>query len=234
MHIPEWAIKARILAVRYEEIERLEEIVHYYKANVVILYLVPTTSNGWVPEGDYKKIADFVEKAHQFNLKVLTYFDCILVEEKFYYGKHKNWVQRNPEGAPQHYQPSHIPQHRYCNCINSPWRNYLLEIVKKEAKIGVDGILFDNPGYYEFCGPSCFCKYCQDKFKKEKGKNIYEVSREEQKFWTQSQIGLFLKETYETFKRISPDKEIVITSNYSGPTYQNLKSLSEKMFYSMR
>jgi len=226
MIIPEWAINARVLAVRYQEIDKLEKIANYYQSNVVILYLVPETSNGWCPEGTYEQISNFISKVHKYGIKILTYFDSVCVEEKFYYGEHKDWVQRNPEGQPQHYQPSHISQHRYCNCINSPWRNYLLEIVKKEAKIGSDGILFDNPGYYEFCGPSCFCKYCQEKFEKEKGKSIFNVSRDEQKLWAHGQIGLFLKEAYEIFQKISSDKEIVITSNYSGPTYQNMKLLS--------
>jgi len=227
MRIPEWASNARILAVRYEEIERLEQIANYYQANVLILYMVPEISNGWCPQGSYEQIADFITRAHKYGLKVLTYFDSVTVEEEFYQGEHRDWVQRTPEGKPQHFQPPHIPKHRYCNCINSPWRNYLLKITEKAAQLGADGILFDNPGYYEFFGPSCFCKYCQEKFRREKGRDIYKVSKKEQRLWAHNQMGVFLKDAYCVFQMVNPYKEIVVTANYSGSKFQNMKSLAQ-------
>ena len=111
---PLWAHSARILGVRYDELDRLREFAESYAASVVILYLVPEMSNGWCPQGTYAEIADFVEEAHRWGLKVLGYFDSSTADEAFYTGVHQDWVQRNSAGKPQYYRPRHISQGRHC------------------------------------------------------------------------------------------------------------------------
>ncbi|MBN2310743.1 MAG: hypothetical protein JXR94_17350 [Candidatus Hydrogenedentes bacterium] len=213
---PQWAKGARVLGVRYEDIERLPQIREKYHANVLILYHVPETSNGWCPEGTWDEVARFVEEAHNCGMKVMGYFDGTYAEEKFHAGEHVNWVQRNRQGQPQHYQPDHIRQHRYCYCFNSPWHDRWTDIARREAELGMDGMFVDNPDYMDKCGESCFCEHCQKLFREHTGMDIFTAPDEVRRNWLSGRLAWHVRDIYDTLKRTNPDKEFVVTSNTCG------------------
>ncbi|MBN1343360.1 MAG: hypothetical protein JXQ73_11805 [Phycisphaerae bacterium] len=216
--VPQWARGARVLGVRYEDISRLEELRKAYHASVLILYHVPEVSNGWCPQGTWEEVEKFVKAAHDHGFKVMGYLDGTYAEEKFHTGEHKDWVQRNRKGEPEHYQPEHIRQHRYCYCFNGPWHDRWVRIAEREAKIGMDGMFVDNPDYMAKCGESCFCSHCQRRFRQEKGGDLFTAPDEVRRNWLSQCLGWHVRDVYNALKRTRPDKEFAITSNTCGPS----------------
>jgi len=213
---PEWAKGARILGVTYGDLSRLETLRKTYHASVLILYHVPEVSNGWCPQGTWQEVEAFVAEAHRHGFKVLGYFDGTYAEEKFHTGEHKDWVQRNRQGNPQHYQPKHIPQHRYCYCFNSPWHDRWVRIAEREAKLGMDGMFVDNPDYMDKCGESCFCPHCQRRFREETGCDLFKGNDEVRRNWLSRCLSWHVRDVHSALSRARPDKQFVVTSNTCG------------------
>lgn len=215
---PKWAERAKILSAIYDDIPYLKQARDEFGATTLILYHSPEITNGWCPRGTWQEVEEFIEKAHHLGLKVICYYDTTLVEESFFNAGHKDWVQRNEFGEPQHYQPEHIRQHRYALCFNSPWSEYVCEIAVGYMKRGADGIFLDNPDYYNFTGKSCFCPYCREKFVKEKGKDIFSVNEEERISWLGKCFVEHLQRVYEAIFSVSYRGSFVFTCNISGNT----------------
>ena len=168
---PAWAYGAKILSALYSDKPNLERMRHEFGATAVLLYHCPETTNAWCPSGTWKEVEDFITEAHHSGLKILCYYDTTNTEESFHPG-HEDWTQRNADGVAQSYHPAHVKPLRYCHCFNSPWSERVQDIASHYMRAGADGVFLDNPCYYEFVGKSCFCPRCQEKFRKESGKDL--------------------------------------------------------------
>lgn len=168
---PAWAYGARILSALSSDMPNLKRMRDEFGATAVLLYCCPETTNAWCPAGTWKEVEAFIKEAHRAGLKVVCYYDTTLAEESFHSG-HEAWTQRNAEGLEQSYQPAHVKPRRHAYCFNSPWSGRVQEIASRYVRTGADGVFLDNPCYYEFVGKSCFCAFCQERFRKESGKEL--------------------------------------------------------------
>jgi len=214
---PAWAASARILSATCEDMDRLADVRNRFGATVVLLYGVGQTSNGWCPRASYERIGQFIARAHDNDLKVVCYFDTTLAEEEFFKDAHCEWAQRDEAGQPIHYQPTHIRQHRYAFCFNSPWSEYVQRAAARYAELGADGVFLDNPDYYTFGGKkSCFCSYCQERFKKETGADIFQVPEGARVKWLGKCLGEHIGRVREAMTRAAPARPVVVTANVCG------------------
>lgn len=82
------------------------------------------------------------------------------------YPKCIDWLVKDENGNPLPQTMYHLNNHfrhtRRQGCINNPgWINHLKEELKYVLNLGFEGIFYDNPVWIR-----CYCKYCQEKFRK--------------------------------------------------------------------
>jgi len=80
-----------------------------------------------------------------------------------------DWMQRTPDGGLQRFYkysgpfyPPYEPNQRDAACRNNPcWVQWEDKVAEWAAKVGCDGVFVDNAA-----SQRCYCKYCQEAFKK--------------------------------------------------------------------
>jgi len=139
-----------------------------------------------------------------------------------------DWLVKDENGSPLPQTMYHLNKHfrrtRRQGCINNPgWINHLKEELKYVLNLGFEGIFYDNPVWIR-----CYCKYCQEKFRKyikEKIGKEYPIplkSDWESEIWHWYTFFLCdsLRETIRELsayaKSINP--RVLITMNTSPPT----------------
>jgi hypothetical protein len=69
---------------------------------------------------------------------------------------HPDWMQRNEDGSmPKIYNTGISP------CVNSPYREWVFQILRDLAKYPIDGVFFDGPIFFP---ESCYCEHCKRKW----------------------------------------------------------------------
>jgi len=105
-----------------------------------------------------------VEIAHEEGLHTRTYLNVHWYGDGFY-RRHKDWVQiRSDESS-----IDNLYGHGYSMCVNTGYRDRIIDIILEVARRGVDIIFLDGPAYYP---GACYCKKCRELFMKEYGANI--------------------------------------------------------------
>ena len=139
-----------------------------------------------------------------------------------------DWLVKDENGnvLPQsmYHLNKHFRRTRRQGCINNPgWINHLKEEIKYVLNLGFEGIFYDNPVWIR-----CYCKYCQEKFKKyikrKTGKeySIPQKSNWKSKIW--HEYTFFLCESLrETIKELSSyaksiNPQVLVTMNTSPST----------------
>ncbi len=99
------------------------------------------------------ELKDYLSIAHKNDLKVLTYLNA----HWFASSCPHEWMMHTEEGKPKMagYGKG------FLTCINTPWREYFLQLIRDICKYEIDGIFLDGPN-----GGPCYCKFCREKFEK--------------------------------------------------------------------
>jgi Beta-galactosidase trimerisation domain/Hypothetical glycosyl hydrolase 6 len=131
--------------------------------------------------------------------------------------KYPDWQQKNIEGE---VIPSAYGTGSY-TCINSRFRDYAFQTIRNLSEYNIKGVFLDGP-FYRIEG--CYCESCKELFLKEYGYQIphwIKAGKKERKDLFQFKrysIVRFMKEAYETIKKVKPDSMIYMNSPQLVPT----------------
>jgi len=99
----------------------------------------------------------YLPAAKARGLRVIVYFDVHWYKPSFA-ERHPDWVQRREDGSAL----SGMYNVGTNFCVNSPWRDWVLQVVRDLAAYPIDGIFFDGP---IFSIDTCYCQSCRTKFR---------------------------------------------------------------------
>ncbi len=225
---PTWAHGARILSAVYDDVPWLERAAGEFGASVLLLYCAPETTNGWCPVGTWDQVAHFIAQARGVGLHVVCYYDTTWTEACFHPSGPDDTCQRTPGGEPQTYRPPHVWQLRYAHCFNTAWSARVAAIAARYVTVGADGVFLDNPNYYTWRGPGCFCETCRSRFAQETGLDLDTAAEETRIAWHQDSLCRHVERVYRSMRAAAPDgRGLVITCNTANPKLpmQRLDSL---------
>ena len=109
-----------------------------------------------VQHPDYLK--DFMPEAHKRGMRATIYFNVHYFTMEFA-KKHPDWVQVVEGGGIM----DKMYGHGTTFCVNSPWSDWVAELMNDLCKYPMDGIFVDGPAFFP---ETCFCHWCHDKFRK--------------------------------------------------------------------
>ena len=163
-------------------------------------------------------LAEYLPEARKRGIRVLVYYNVHWINVEF--GKeHPVWLQVNKEGKIIDflYGSGNSP------CVNSPsWREWSFQGIEDLASYDVDGIFLDGPAYYP---GTCYCKNCQEKFKRKYGSNIPSKEDWRDPAWREfvefryDSIAEYLRDAEKTLKRVRPNAIIYMNSAGLWPTW---------------
>ncbi len=170
------------------------------------MFFYPTVLGPKHPNlGDRDHIGEYVKAMHEKGLKVFAYYSF---PDKYLAKKNPDWRQVDSQG-------NKMSAKRGALCPNSEYRDLVLkrvcEIVKKYP---VDGLLIDSIKLFP---DTCYCNYCQTKFKEQFGHNIpagqkqYNQQWRNYLQWRYDHIGQLNDQIRVAVKNIRP--ELVYTHN---------------------
>ncbi|WP_346238380.1 hypothetical protein ABDK00_008980 [Niabella insulamsoli] len=103
-------------------------------------------------------IAEAVQEAHQHNTRIIGYYNHFT--DRYMQINHPEFVCKDVAGKPVLHNRGTVI------CINSPYGDSVAVRLAEFAKMGGDGIYFDE---IHMPRQGCWCRYCQQKFKKQTG-----------------------------------------------------------------
>ncbi len=150
---------------------------------------------------DYLKA--YLPEAHKRGLRVFIYFNVHWYKQSF--GKqHPDWVQLRENGQPL----TGVYETGTSFCVNSPWREWAFQVVRDLCAYPIDGIFYDGPIFFP---ETCYCKYCQEKYKKNYGtplpsKKIRRGPEAARLLAFQAEsLADFIRDTRQVIKAASPE-----------------------------
>jgi hypothetical protein len=119
--------------------------------------------------------------------------------------QHSDWLQMREDGTPL----SGVYQTGTDFCVNSPWREWVFQVLRDLCGYSIDGIFFDGPIFFP---DTCYCRWCQEKFKNAYSSSL--PSKKERKgkpfrtlleFQAES-LRDFLRDSRQVIKSINPNR----------------------------
>ena len=109
-------------------------------------------------------LGQYLPEAKKRGLRVIVYFDVHWYKPSFG-ERHPDWVQKREDGSPL----SGMYNVGTNFCVNSPWRDWIFQVVRDLCAYAIDGIFYDGP---IFAADTCYCQYCRSKFRKLYGRDL--------------------------------------------------------------
>ncbi len=103
-------------------------------------------------------------EARKHGMRTTLYFNVHYFTMEFA-AKHPDWVQVREAGG----SPDKLYGHGTILCVNSPWKDWVVALMKDLGKYPIDGIFVDGP---MFMPETCYCKWCQTKFRNRYGRSL--------------------------------------------------------------
>ncbi len=165
---------------------------------------------------DYLK--QYVAEAHKRGLRVLIYFNVHWYTETFG-AKHPDWQQITQGGKPV----SGVYDNGTDFCLNTPWREWCLQVIRDLAAYGVDGIFYDGPVYR---ADTCYCNYCRAKYRTQHNGEEMPLKSQRQgaafkrllDFQVQS-MAEFLRDSNRVLKSANPDAVFYVNGGVRGANW---------------
>lgn len=149
-------------------------------------------------------LAKYLPEAKKNWLRTIVYFNVHWFKRSFG-EKHPDWLQLDENGNGNQIMYSQ-PSSRFC--VNSPWREWVFQVVRDLCAYPIDGIFYDGPG---FTVNTCYCHYCQDKYQKQYSEKLPSKKQRKGKlaldlleFQTNS-IADFLRDSNAVIKSVNPE-----------------------------
>ncbi|MGC8795083.1 MAG: beta-galactosidase trimerization domain-containing protein, partial [Bryobacteraceae bacterium] len=161
---------------------------------------------------DYLK--RYLPQARARGLRVMIYFNVHWFNREFA-SRHPDWVQITEQGRPL----EGIYQTGTSLCVNSPWRQWVFQLLRDLCAYPIDGIFFDGPVFF---AETCYCRHCREKYRRLYGGEM--PSKRERRgrafaslmeFQARS-LADFLRDSRRVIKSINPQIAFYINGGVRG------------------
>jgi hypothetical protein len=162
-------------------------------------------------------LAAYLPEARKRGIRVMIYFNVHWFTHEFG-RRHPDWVQIREDGTPL----DGIYDTGTSFCLNSPWRQWVFQVIRDLGKYPIDGIFFDGPVFFE---KTCYCQSCRAKFRKLhgqempskrsiKGRDFHELVE-----FQANSISEFLKDSNAIIKGINPQIAFYMNGGARGSNW---------------
>lgn len=162
-------------------------------------------------------LGEYLPEAHKHGLRVFIYFNVHSYAMPF--GEaHPNWRQVREDGTPL----TGVYETATSFCINSPYREWAFQIDRDLCAYPIDGILYDGPIFFP---QTCYCHYCQEKFRRRYGAELPSKKERKGKRFEQllefqsASLADFLRDTQMVIKAINPNVALYMNGSVLGGNY---------------
>ena len=97
-------------------------------------------------------------------IRVFIYFNVHYYTMRFA-AEHPDWREIRQNGKPL----DRVYDTGASFCVNTPWREWVFQVIRDLAAYPIDGIFYDGPIYRP---DTCYCRYCRAKFRKRYGTDM--------------------------------------------------------------
>jgi Hypothetical glycosyl hydrolase 6/Beta-galactosidase trimerisation domain len=173
-----------------------------------------STAAGQINE-DY--LRRYLVESKKHGVRVVIFFDVHYYNQAFA-DEHPFWMQRNENGSmPKVYDTGLSP------CINSPYRDWVFQVLRDLAAYAIDGVFFDGPIFFP---GSCYCEHCKRKWDQQhagesmpsKKQRSGEAFQKLIDFQARS-LADFLHDSNRTLKGINPELALYMNSGVRGANW---------------
>jgi len=163
------------------------------------------------------QLKQYLPEARKRGIHTLIYFDVHWYSERFG-EKHPDWRQIREDGRPI----DNIYDNGTSFCVNSPWREWCFQVLRDLAAYPIDGIFYDGPVYFP---DTCYCKYCQEKFRKIYGKPMPSKKMRHGKDFQQlvefqaNSLADFLRDSRQVLHSVNPNLALYMNGGSRGANW---------------
>jgi len=115
-----------------------------------------------IPHADY--LGRYISEAKKRGIRVFIYFNVHYYTMRFA-AEHPDWREIRENGKPL----DGVYDTGASFCVNTPWREWVFQVIRDLAAYPIDGIFYDGPVYRP---DTCYCQYCRAKFRKRYGTDM--------------------------------------------------------------
>ena len=144
----------------------------------------------------------YLPEAKRRGIRVLVYFNVHWYTREFG-EKHPEWLQVRENG--KSLDSVYVTGTDFC--VNSPWREWVFQVLRDLAAYPIDGIFFDGPIFFP---DTCYCRHCAEKYRKLHGIPLPSKkvrtgagARDLLRFQAESLAG-FLRDSRSVLKAVNP------------------------------
>ena len=169
-------------------------------------------------------LRELVEEAGKYGIRVIAMVGHTTNPEL--YRRHPEWAQRRADGSviTMDADPSESqgPMRWPLMCLNSPFLDVVVKEAEEVLRYGVDGVFLDSFRYMPDADRACFCKYCRERYRREKGSELPEepdwssTAYRESFLWRYNVNVAGIKRVYEAAKARRKDAVLVYNSHPLG------------------
>ena len=106
----------------------------------------------------------YLPEAKKRGIRVMIYFNVHWYTREFG-DQHPDWLQIREGG--KHVDNVYITGTDFC--VNSPWREWVFQVLRDLAAYPIDGIFFDGPIFFP---DTCYCRHCAAKYRRLHGAEL--------------------------------------------------------------
>ncbi len=168
-----------------------------------------------VPHPDY--LGPYLSEAKKHGTRTFIYFNVHYYTMRFAL-EHPDWREIRQNGQPL----DGVYDTGASFCVNTPWRDWVFQVVRDLAAYPIDGIFYDGPVYRP---DTCYCKYCKAKFRKRYGTEMPSKDARAGKSFQQllafqaDSIADFLRDTRAILKAKNPDCALYMNGGVRGANW---------------
>lgn len=168
-----------------------------------------------VPHADY--LGRYISEAKRRGIRVFVYFNVHYYTMRFA-AEHPDWREIRQNGQPL----DRVYDTGASFCVNTPWREWVFQVVRDLAAYPIDGIFYDGPVYRP---DTCYCRYCRAKFRKRYGRDMppkdVRIGKPFQQLleFQADSIADFLRDTRSILKSKNPDCALYMNGGVRGANW---------------
>ena len=162
-------------------------------------------------------LGPYLIEAKKHGIRTFIYFNVHYYTMRFAL-EHPDWREIRQNGQPL----DGVYDTGASFCVNTPWRDWVFQVIRDLAAYPIDGIFYDGPIYRP---DTCYCKYCRAKFRQRYGTEMPPKDMRSGKPFQQllafqaDSIADFLRDTRTILKAKNPDCALYMNGGVRGANW---------------